>query len=188
MNQLPNILSLFRIVISPVFFLLVISDKPYTVCIALPVFVIGGITDYLDGWLARKLKATSRFGKFFDPLADKFLTGAAFLAFVYLSILPLWMVLIVIFRDVMTTTMRFFPSKQSNEIVTSNAAKIKTMLQMLFIFVILVAMTFINCPIMDVNPDDMLSFVYSDFTYYSMLLIVVLTLWTLADYSKVYRS
>lgn len=188
MKQLPNILSLFRIVISPVFFMLVISDRPYTVCLALPIFVVGGITDYLDGWLARKMKATSRFGKFFDPLADKFLIDAALLAFVYLSILPLWMVLIVIFRDALTTTMRFIPGSRSIELVTSKSAKLKTMIQMLFIVVVLVAMTFINCPTMNVNTETMLSFIYSDFIYYSMLFIVLLTLWTLAEYVKIYRS
>lgn len=173
--------------ISPIFFILVISSNPKFVCLSLPIFVIGGITDYLDGWLARKMKLVTKFGKFFDPLADKFLTGAAFLAFVYLSILPLWMVLIIIFRDALTTSMRFFPSTNSQALVTSYSAKIKTTIQMAFIFLILLALSLIHCPVFDVNPESVISLLYSDFVYYIMLSIVILTLWTLIEYSRTYK-
>jgi CDP-diacylglycerol--glycerol-3-phosphate 3-phosphatidyltransferase len=162
---------------------MVISQNPKLVCFSFPLFLIGAITDYFDGWFARRMKAVSVFGKFFDPLADKFLTGAAFLAFVVLSILPLWMVLIIIFRDVLTTTMRFMPFGQNKPIETSYSAKIKTFLQMAFIIIILVAIALINCPMWGIDKSALVSFIYSDFIYYSMLSIVILTLWTLADYS-----
>ncbi|MBX3044665.1 MAG: CDP-diacylglycerol--glycerol-3-phosphate 3-phosphatidyltransferase [Candidatus Kapabacteria bacterium] len=184
MKQLPNILSLLRIVISPIFFLMLISENPTLICLSLPLFIIGAISDYLDGWFARRMKAISRFGKFFDPLADKFLTGAAFLAFAVLSIVPLWMVLIIIFRDILTTAMRFMPQSGNQSITTSKPAKIKTFIQMIFIFVILLTITFINCPMNGFNPENLVAFLYSDFVYYSMMVIVVLTLWTLIDYSK----
>ncbi len=184
MKQLPNILSMLRIVISPVFFILVISQNPKLVCLSLPLFIIGAITDYFDGWFARRMKAVTRFGKFFDPLADKFLTGAAFLAFVVLSIIPLWMVLIIIFRDVLTTSMRFMPFGQNKPIETSFSAKIKTFVQMTFIIIVLLAITLINCPIWGIDKSSLVSFIYSDFIYYSMFSIVILTLWTLAEYSK----
>ncbi len=185
MSQLPNILSWIRIVISPLFFLLVISDNPDIVCLSLPVFVIGALTDYFDGWFARRMKAVSKFGKFFDPLADKFLTGFAFLAFVVLSILPLWMVLIIIFRDVLTTVMRFIPNNGDvKQFETSYIAKIKTFVQMVFIFIILIIVFLINCPVSGLNRGDLITFIYSDWIYYSMLSIVLLTLWTLLDYYK----
>ncbi|OQB39660.1 MAG: putative CDP-diacylglycerol--glycerol-3-phosphate 3-phosphatidyl-transferase 2 [candidate division CPR1 bacterium ADurb.Bin160] len=184
MKQLPNILSLIRLIISPVFFILLISENRDFNCIALPVFFIGAVTDYFDGWLARKIKAVSKFGKFFDPLADKFLTGFAFLGFVKLSIAPLWMVLIIIFRDVLTTTMRIYPSSMSKPIDTSKTSKIKTFIQMVFISIILVAFTLIKCNFSFIRQENLINFIYSDFTYYFLLLIVILTLWTLYEYSK----
>lgn len=183
-KHLPNILSLSRIVISPLFFLLVVSQDRTLICLALPLFIVGAITDYLDGWFARRMKAVTGFGKFFDPLADKFLTGAAFLAFVVLSIIPLWMVLVIIFRDVLTTSMRFMPYGKNKSLVTSKPAKVKTLVQMTFIIIILIALFLINCPLWGINTENLISFIYSDFIYYSMLSIVILTLWTLADYSK----
>lgn len=161
---------------------MVISQNPKLVCLSLPLFIIGAITDYFDGWFARKLKAVSVFGKFFDPLADKFLTGAAFLSFVVLSIIPLWMVLIIIFRDVLTTTMRFMPFGKNRTIVTSYSAKIKTFLQMIFIVFILLLLTLINCPISGLDANSLINVLYSDFVRYSMLALVILTLWTLVEY------
>jgi CDP-diacylglycerol--glycerol-3-phosphate 3-phosphatidyltransferase len=149
--------------------------------------VIGAITDYFDGWFARRLKAQSKFGKFFDPLADKFLTGFAFLGFAVMSIIPVWMVLIILFRDVLATSMRFFPSKIISPIETSKAAKLKTFIQMAFIIILLFIIFLINCPIEFFPPPKLISFIYSDFVYYSMLFIVILTLWTLADYAKKYK-
>lgn len=188
MSQLPNILSWIRIVISPLFFVLVISENSDIVCLSLPVFFIGALTDYFDGWFARRMKVVSKFGKFFDPLADKFLTGFAFLAFVVLSILPLWMVLIIIFRDVLTTVMRFMPNVSSRQFETSYTAKIKTFVQMAFIFIILIIVFLINCPLSGLNRSDLITFIYSDWIYYSMLSIVLLTLWTLLDYYQIFIS
>ncbi|MFA5511095.1 MAG: CDP-diacylglycerol--glycerol-3-phosphate 3-phosphatidyltransferase [Candidatus Kapaibacterium sp.] len=186
MKHLPNILSILRIVISPIFFLLLISQSPKLICFAFPVFIIGALTDYFDGWFARRMKQITGFGKFFDPLADKILTGAAFLAFVVLSIIPLWMALIIIFRDVLTTAMRFIPSSNSSTISTSYIAKVKTTIQMIFIILVLAAISLVNCPMLGINPNNVASFIYSDFIYYSMLSIVLLTLWTLVDYFRQY--
>jgi CDP-diacylglycerol--glycerol-3-phosphate 3-phosphatidyltransferase len=161
-----------------------ISDNADLNCIALPVFIFGAVTDYFDGWLARKMKAVSKFGKFFDPLADKFLTGFAFLGFVILSIVPLWMVLIIIFRDVLTTSMRFFPSSGNVPIETSKPAKFKTFAQMIFIGFVLILITLIKCNYELFETESLIKLLYSDYIYYSMLAIVILALWTLVDYTK----
>lgn len=184
MSQLPNILSWFRIVVTPVYLILILSKNPDLICLSLPVYTLGAVTDHLDGWLARKLKAVSKFGKFFDPLADKFLTDSAFVSFAMLDIIPLWMVLIIVFRDIMTTLLRFVPFFGNRTIETSYIAKLKTFFQMLFIFVVITLIFLINCGSDSVNIELTKDILYSDYIYYSMLLIVIFTMWTLVDYSK----
>jgi CDP-diacylglycerol--glycerol-3-phosphate 3-phosphatidyltransferase len=182
MHHLPNILSLLRILIAPVFFVCLISNDGYLISLAFILFTIGAITDYLDGWLARKFKAVSQFGNFFDPLADKVLTSFAFIGFSVIRVIPLWMTLIVIIRDIVTTLLRLYQLEAKSGLITSNASKIKTFLQMVFIFFIL---TLMFCYYNNI-------FYMSESFYYSVLdstaidiamgLIVILTLWTMFDY------
>jgi len=75
---LPNQLTTLRIILTPIFFFLFISDNPLLKQIALIIYFIAAITDWYDGWLARKFNYITNWGKFMDPLADKFLTSAAF--------------------------------------------------------------------------------------------------------------
>ncbi len=116
------------------------------------------------------MNAVSNWGALYDPLADKILTSAAFISFAMSGIVEIWMVLVVIFRDVVTTVTRtiYFVDKK---ISTSFTAKIKTFLQMGFIFVILL----LQCT----NNN---SCVFSNNTYYTMLIITILTFWTMLEY------
>ncbi len=156
------------------------------VCLSFPVFLIAAITDYFDGWFARRHKSVSKFGAFFDPLADKFLTGFAFLGFAVLSIIPLWMALIVIFRDVVTTSMRFLPDSKGKSLVTSRSAKYKTFVQMIFIIFVLTLLFLHKCKFDFFSQDKILNLIYSDFVYSFMLATVFLSLMTLIDYTKSY--
>jgi CDP-diacylglycerol--glycerol-3-phosphate 3-phosphatidyltransferase len=99
--------------------------------IATFIFFIGAVSDYFDGWLARNFNQESKLGKFLDPLADKFLTTAAFIIFYFLDIVPIWPIIIIIIRDFGTTFFRLFD--KNNQIKTSYFAKLKTSFQMLFI-------------------------------------------------------
>lgn len=179
--NLPNILSASRLAISFLFFIFILSNQPYLQLIALILFVIGSITDYLDGYIARKFNLTSNLGKFLDPLADKFLTTAAFASFVIMNLIPLWMLILVVARDLTTTFMR---TKSEKSIITSKIAKIKTTIQMLFIFFTLLLVVYVNFfPLQDLSNkiNDFLHSIYYDIL---MFFIVILTLWTLLDYSK----
>jgi CDP-diacylglycerol--glycerol-3-phosphate 3-phosphatidyltransferase len=182
---IPNILSLSRIVIAPIFLWLFLSGDLALQQFSIVLYILGAITDYYDGYFARKLNQMSSFGKFVDPLADKLHTSAAFIAFLLLNIIPFWMVIIIILRDFGTTLLRIMLKK---EFKTSVSAKLKTTLQFIFIGAILV-MFYIK----DMYPNEQIAstinkLIYSDVTYYSMFLITVLTVWTFVDYLKIKKA
>ncbi|MBI4535095.1 MAG: CDP-alcohol phosphatidyltransferase family protein, partial [Ignavibacteriae bacterium] len=83
--NLPNQLTLLRVVLTPVFVVMLLSTSSLQKQISLVVFIIAALTDWYDGWVARKLGYISRWGKFLDPLADKILSSSALLAYVYLG-------------------------------------------------------------------------------------------------------
>lgn len=134
---LPNQLTLLRVVLTPVFALLLISDSPFNKQLSLIVFVVAALTDWYDGWVARKFGDTSRWGKFLDPLADKILSSAALLVYVYLGLIDAWMVWIVIFRDFLITGLRVYAEYEDQPIVTSKSAQAKTFGQFVVIYYIL---------------------------------------------------
>ena len=138
---LPNQLTTLRIILTPVFLYLFLSGDDTLVQISLIVYVIAAITDWYDGWLARKFNYITNWGKFLDPLADKILTSAAFIAFVFLHVLPLWMVVIIVVRDFLITFLRLYADYKNKNFVTSRSAKIKTFAQMLFIYYLLFVFT-----------------------------------------------
>jgi CDP-diacylglycerol--glycerol-3-phosphate 3-phosphatidyltransferase len=186
--SLPNIISLLRIAIAPVFYILIISNEALSIRIACCFFIFGAITDYLDGWLARNYYGITSWGKFVDPLADKIFITAAFLSFVYLGIIQLWMVLIIIIRDFGTTFLRVFAVNNKHTIKTSKSAKWKTFLQMVFICYILILMYLRDLNFINISPFKVNNLLYSYFTYYLMLLITILTLWTAMEYLIQNRS
>ena len=138
---LPNQLTTLRIILTPVFLFLFISGDSVLIQLSLVVYIIAAITDWYDGWLARKFNYITTWGKFMDPLADKILTSTAFFAFVEIGVLELWMVIIVVFRDVFVTGLRLFAEWKKKSFTTSYLAKIKTVVQMVFIFYLLIVFT-----------------------------------------------
>ncbi len=134
MWTLANQLTLARIVLTPVFVVLLLSPEPALVQWALVVYAVAAITDYYDGYVARMMRSESRVGRFLDPLADKLLTVSAFVCFIYLDLIPLWMVLVVVGRDVLITALRMYAEWRGDGFVTIRAAKWKTFLQLGFIF------------------------------------------------------
>ncbi len=130
----PNQLSLLRLILSPVFLFLFISESDSSRQAALAIFVLAIFTDWYDGMHARKYGQISKAGIFLDPLADKFLTSAAFLAFYLMGIMPLWMVVIIVVRDIVMTLLRSYEEMKGRTLKTSFAAKTKTFIQMAYIF------------------------------------------------------
>lgn len=107
--------------------------------LALIIFLIASLTDYFDGYFARLLNETSPFGKFLDPLADKFLVASALIAFLQLEggLVPYWMVLLIILREFLITALRITALSQQQEVETMKLGKAKTTFQILTISVIL---------------------------------------------------
>jgi CDP-diacylglycerol--glycerol-3-phosphate 3-phosphatidyltransferase len=132
----PNIITASRIILTPAFIILMVSEDAIAVQLSAAIFLIAAISDWYDGWYARRYNMMSAFGRFFDPLADKVLVGAAFFAFVSLGVLELWMVLITIGRDVLVTVLRFVADRRKAPVVTSRLAKWKTAAQLVFLWYI----------------------------------------------------
>ncbi|OGW53707.1 MAG: CDP-diacylglycerol--glycerol-3-phosphate 3-phosphatidyltransferase [Nitrospirae bacterium RBG_13_43_8] len=109
---------------------------------SLVVFIIASWTDFLDGFLAKKRNEVSDFGKLMDPIADKILVIAAFLAFVEMKLVPAWIVVIIVFREFMITGLRLIALTRGEIIEAEMAGKHKTVSQMISIYVILL---FIIC-------------------------------------------
>lgn len=135
---LPNQLTVLRIILSPVFIYFFLSDQNWMKQASLLIFIIAALSDWYDGWLARKFNYITNWGKFWDPLADKILTSSAFIAFSIVGLVPLWMVLIIISRDLLITLLRIFSDKFGLVFVTSYYAKWKTLLQMVFLYYLLI--------------------------------------------------
>lgn len=102
-------------------------------------FIIAAITDYLDGYYARRYKVTSSLGRFLDPLADKILTFAGFICipFIDASQFPWWIIGVIVFRDIFVTGLRVWSKQQGHVMQTLYSAKIKTTVQMVFLYLVL---------------------------------------------------
>ncbi len=134
----PNQLTMLRIVLVPVFVALLLQEDPYLKLMGVIVFAVASITDAYDGYHARKYGETTRLGAFLDPLADKFLITAAFLLYVHMGYLVLWMVILVAVRDLLITVLRVYAEFMDRPVVTSREAKYKTLAQNVFAYVIMV--------------------------------------------------
>jgi CDP-diacylglycerol--glycerol-3-phosphate 3-phosphatidyltransferase len=124
---------------APVFLLLFIQEDLWLRGISLVIFTIAAITDYFDGYYARKYEVESDFGIFLDPLADKFLTFAGFICLPFLNPVqfPWWAVALIVIRDIGITSLRIFAAKKNITMQTRYSAKIKTAIQMGFLYVAL---------------------------------------------------
>ena len=139
--SIPNIFSYLRIILIPfIIYFLTIRTVEY-LFYALLIFMFASFTDFIDGWLARKLKQESEFGKFIDPIADKFLVISSLIAIIVIDpnfeILDSWMVVIIVGRDILITVMRWFAIKKGRPLRTSRFGKFKTAFQMLSIVIII---------------------------------------------------
>lgn len=180
---LPNQLTVLRIILTPVFLFLFLSDSSLLKQISLGVFFLAAITDWYDGWLARKFNYITNWGKFMDPLADKILTSAAFVAFGFLGVLEFWMIILVILRDFLVTGIRMLADYKGESMPTSLLAKWKTLLQMVFIYYLLIIFTLKTVEsIYKGNEALFETLTNQNIIYYSMLVITIITVYTGVTY------
>jgi CDP-diacylglycerol--glycerol-3-phosphate 3-phosphatidyltransferase len=174
---LPNQLTVLRIILTPFFLFFFLSDSLLFRQISIVIFIIAALTDWYDGWLARKFNYITNWGKFWDPLADKILTSAAFIGFVILGELQLWMVIIIILRDFIITILRAYADYKGVSFATSKYAKWKTFLQMAFLYYLLLIYTGKSTPgIYSGNEKIFTILLDYNFIYYFMLFITLVTI------------
>ncbi len=177
---LPNQLTILRIILTPLFVLLFVSEQLILKQVSVLVFSIAALTDLYDGWIARKTGKVTRWGIFLDPLADKILTSAAFVAFAWLGMVGWWMVWIIVVRDISITLLRSFAELRGRTLHTNFSAKVKTFAQMVFIYGVLLAVV-LNDSILELIPVFSM-ILQKDVLYYSMLVVTILTLGTGLQY------
>jgi CDP-diacylglycerol--glycerol-3-phosphate 3-phosphatidyltransferase len=133
-----NMLTIVRILLVPLYIWLFALKTWDTVLLALLVFVIAAVTDLYDGRLARKRREITKFGKFLDPLADKFLVIGALVQFWVEGLVNIWLVGIIVIRDGWVTMLRIIAIRNGKELKTSKDAKLKTTIQLTVIITTIV--------------------------------------------------
>ena len=171
---IPNLLTSIRIVLVPIFIYFLFSEFNHGKLIALGVFIMAAITDAYDGKIARKHDIVTKFGIFFDPLADKFLILSAFYAFMFFPILSntvkLWMIIIISFRDIVVTMLRTIMQYRGVTMITSKLGKVKTMLQFITIHLILIFLI--------LQSYNIIMPIYYETLYFFMFITTIITFYT----------
>jgi len=140
--NLPNQLTLSRFVLTGLFLVALLTRLPYHETAALVLFCAASITDYFDGAIARKRKLITNFGILMDPLADKVLVCAAFIAFVELRWTDAWMVIVIVTRELAITGLRLLAASKNLVLAAERFGKHKTISQIVCIIAILVSMAY----------------------------------------------
>lgn len=135
--NIPNLLTIGRMVLVPFFMVALLMNTPGTRLAATAIFIVASMTDWLDGYLARKNNQVTNFGKIMDPLADKVLTAAAMICLVQLGDVPAWVVVLILFREYAITGLRSVAAAEGVVIAASIWGKIKTTLQMIALILLM---------------------------------------------------
>jgi CDP-diacylglycerol--glycerol-3-phosphate 3-phosphatidyltransferase len=134
---LPNRLSILRILFIPVIVFFISTQEDGLLLASCLLFIIAGITDGLDGYLARKMNLTSKLGLYLDPIADKLLVSSVLITLTYYHQIPLWVTLILVGREFLINGLRAFYAMEGIAIYPSSSGKIKTALQLIGISFVL---------------------------------------------------
>ena len=173
--SIPNSLTVIRILLTPVFLVLLYSESSFLKQISLVVYIVAALTDYYDGWVARKLGYISRWGKFLDPLADKILASAALFSFVHLNLIAGWMVWVIVLRDFLITGLRSYAEWKDQPIVTSKTAQAKTFGQFVIIYYILILYVASNVPIIESQWGSYIDSLMHPQVLFGMMMLAVLS-------------
>lgn len=191
--NLPNKLTLFRIILVPIMVIVSFFDIPgsflgisTTMWIMELIFIIASITDKQDGYLARKNNQVTNFGKFLDPIADKILVVAAMILFVEMGRLPAWIPIIVIFREFAVSGYRLIAVQNSGKVIAANVwGKLKTVTQMIAIILMFLTtqpyFAFVNSALTYMTTGD---FVMNILASIFMTVSVIATIFSGYEYLK----
>ncbi len=173
--SIPNSLTTFRIILTPVFALCLFSESSFWKQISLIVYVVAGLTDWYDGWVARKYGYVTRWGKFLDPLADKILSLTALFSFVYLNLIDGWMVWVIVIRDFIITSLRSIAEWTDQPIITSKTAQAKTFGEFIVIYYILIMYIASSIPWIKLDFKEWIESLMHPQVLFGMMLLVTLS-------------
>ncbi len=138
----PNKLTLIRIIVSPFFLLIIKFQSNLKVVVAIfVVFIAASITDFFDGYLARKYNKITKLGQILDPIADKLMIAFALFSFAYIGAIEKWIVVLILFRDFSITFHRFYMLSKGKIIAATNTGKWKVGVQIIMIIIILLSIS-----------------------------------------------
>ena len=163
--NLANKITLFRVLLIPIFMIVLFSDFTYNTYIAALIFAIASATDGLDGYIARSRNQVTTFGKFIDPLADKLLVSAALISMVQLGKVSAWIVVVIIAREFTITGFRIIAASEGITIAASSLGKIKTITQLVAIISLLI----------NNYPFELVNFPFDTIMIYASLIFTVIS-------------
>ena len=131
--NLPNLLSMFRILLVPVLVAVLLTKFDGKEFVGLAVFLLASLTDFLDGFIARRRQQITKLGKLLDPAADKLLTSAAFISLVELGLAPAWMVVVIVAREFAVSSLRSLAASENVVLGAIASGKFKTVSQIVAI-------------------------------------------------------
>ncbi len=187
MMAIPNILTVMRIFLTPIFIICLFSDFFGAQLWALIIFIVASITDAYDGYLARKNNMVTDTGQFLDPLADKILLSSAFISFSIMGLIDIWMVALIIFRDLFVMGLRLLMTRRGFIMITSKISKSKTAVQIGIIIFTLLFLTLkgFNWVLLE----DYLIFINEyQLVYYLTMITVIFTVYTGYNYIQENRK
>ncbi len=178
MKHLPNTLTAVRILLTPVFIGLLLTTSFRGQLTAFILFILLAVSDWLDGKVARTYQASSRLGRFLDPLADKILVLSTFavLPFLIPEVVPWWAVAIIAARDVVVTLLRTWVESHGRSVATLQVARFKTLGQLLFLTLVLGLLAAAKFP--GPTGRSAQALLHGPVPYSLMLLVVALTAYT----------
>lgn len=135
--NLANKLTMFRVLLIPVYLIVLYADFPNCKYVALAIFVVASLTDFLDGYIARSRNLVTDFGKFMDPLADKILVMTAMILFVAWGQMPAWVFAVVLARELAVSGLRMIAATDGKVIAAAWSGKVKTASTMVCIILML---------------------------------------------------
>ena len=197
--NLPNKITLLRMILVPIFivFMALPSDFVWPSFVALGIYLVAAITDFVDGVIARKHGLVTKFGKIMDPLADKLIVSAGFIMLAGLGVLPAWVVCIIILRDFLVNSFRMFGSDNGKDLAASLSGKLKTVFQLSFVVLALVGIAYSHFSIepmtkflefINASNMDLVSTLINVFMSVALIGTIVTTLWSLVDYFIKFKS
>ncbi len=175
----PNILTLLRIAVSPLFIIFFSIDTLWSFLVCIPIYIFMELSDYLDGQIARKNQQITDFGKLMDPFADSISRFSVFMSFLAAGLAPVWLIAVFFYRDVVVTVVRVFSIKEGIVVAARKSGKTKAWVQATCISIVMAILLLQKTSVLPSNLD-----IAPNVSIITVVIAVaaVITLWSAFDY------